>query len=238
MNRILEVFGRPRVLLPVIHPVSRESALGGVEIAHRAGCRGVFLIDQGMSAGEVLGLLLEVRRRWPDLWVGLNLLSDEPKEALRHALSACEGRLDGLWSDNALIDERSTSQPAAQQFLDARRELGWEGLFFGGVAFKYQRPVPPEDLGRAASTAAPYMDVICTSGPGTGYAAEAGKVATMRSGVGPSHAMALASGVTEDNVADYLPYVEAYLVGTSLEVSLGTLDPARVERLRVAIEGA
>jgi len=56
MNRIEQVFGVPRVLLPVVHPVGRREALASVEVAAAAGVRGVFLIDQGMSEPEVLEL--------------------------------------------------------------------------------------------------------------------------------------------------------------------------------------
>jgi hypothetical protein len=44
-------------------------------------------------------------------------------------------------------------------------------------------------------------------------------------------ALARASGVTEANVAGYLPYVDAYLVGTGIEHAFGALDPARVAGL-------
>ena len=119
----------------------------------------------------------------------------------------------------------------AQELVEARRAHAWSGLYFGGVAFKYQREVPPESLGRAAVAALPFMDVICTSGPGTAQPAKVDKVEALREGIGQRGALALASGVTDANVTDYLPYVDAYLVGTSLERSFGVLDPNRVARL-------
>jgi predicted TIM-barrel enzyme len=76
----------------------------------------------------------------------------------------------------------------------------------------------------------PYVDVLCTSGPGTGYAADVEKVRALRAGLG-DHAMALASGVTPENVRIYLPYVQAFLVGTGIERQLGVLDPAKIEAL-------
>jgi predicted TIM-barrel enzyme len=231
MNRIEEVFGVSRVLLPVIHPVARDAALESVRVASGAGVKGVFLINQGMGADEVLGLVMEVRVRFPALWVGVNLLGFAAAEALERGLAGCAGRLDGIWGDNALVDEDAAEQPAAQAFVDARRARGWNGLYFGGVAFKYQREVPADKLGRAAAVALPFVDVVCTSGPGTGQAADVGKVAAMRAGLAAGGALALASGVTDDNVAGFLPHVDAFLVGTGIERELGVLDPARVERL-------
>ncbi|MEO7729933.1 MAG: hypothetical protein ABIY55_03100 [Kofleriaceae bacterium] len=164
MNRIREVFGADRVVLPVVHPIGLTEALASVEVAHAAGAKGVFTINQGMTDGEVLALVREIWRRYPTLWVGVNLLSHSPTAALSDALDAC-GRIDGIWSDNAAIDERAADQPAAAEFVAARGSRGWTGLYFGGVAFKYQRDVPADALGRAALLAMSYMDVVCTSGP-------------------------------------------------------------------------
>ncbi len=236
MNRIADVFGIPSVLLPVVHPVGREEALAAVRVAHDLGVRGVFLIDQGMHERDVLQLVCEVRDRHPALWIGLNLLSRTPADALEIALDACTV-IDGIWSDNAGIDERRDGvQPHAEAFVTARRSLDWNGLYFGGVAFKYQRKIAAGDLGAAATAAVPYVDVLCTSGPGTGYAADVEKVRALRAGLG-DHAMAIASGVTPDNVRDYLPYTQAFLVGTGIEQKLGIFDPAKIEALLRAMQG-
>jgi predicted TIM-barrel enzyme len=235
MNRIETTFGVSRVLLPVIHPISREEALRSVRVAHDAGVKGVFLIDQGMSTNEVLALIVTVREQFPSLWVGVNLLGCPPPEALRRALDACGGRIDGIWSDDASIAEGAAAQPEAQAFIDARRKLGWAGLYFGGVAFKYRRAVAPERLHDAAVAAAPFMDVVCTSGPGTGQQADVAKIVALAGAMGPEHALALASGVTDANVESYLPYVAAFLVGTGIEKRFGVLDAEKVAALQARI---
>lgn len=234
MNRIAEIFGDCPVLLPVVHPVGRQEALDAVHIACSFGLKGVFLIDQIMHEGDVLALVREIRNRHPGLWVGVNLLSRSPAKALTTALEGC-GPIDGIWSDNAGIDEHRAMHPGAEAFIAARREVSWGGLYFGGVAFKYQRQVACEDLGRAASEASAYMDVVCTSGSGTGVAADLEKVRGLHGGLG-GHALALASGITAQNVRDYLPYAQAFLVGTGIETSFGVLDPKKIESLLRAME--
>lgn len=119
MNRIAAVFGTSPVLLPVVHPIGREEALASVRIAHELGVKGVFLIDQGMPARDVLALVREVRARYPSLWVGVNLLSRRPAHALADVTEAC-GAIDGLWSDNANVDERG-AHAAANAFVTARQ---------------------------------------------------------------------------------------------------------------------
>jgi predicted TIM-barrel enzyme len=234
MNRIREVFGVDRVVLPVVHPLGRTEALASVDVAHTAGVKGVFVINQGMQDVELLELVGEIWRRYPALWVGVNLLGRSPAEALGDALDAC-GRIDGIWSDNARVDERATQQPAAAEFVATRRARRWTGLYFGGVAFKYQREVGGDVLGHAAALAMSYMDVVCTSGPGTGKAADLDKLIAMRKGVGPGGAIALASGITADNVRAYAPYVDAFLVGTGIEARFGVLDAAKLTALLEAM---
>ena len=236
MNRIASVFGTSHVLLPVVHPIGSEKALAAVHVAVACGIRGVFIIDQGMIERDVLALVREVRDRHPSLWIGINLLSRSPAGALVSALDAC-GTIDGIWSDDAGVYEGGVDALAGS-FVTVRQRLNWTGLYFGGVAFKYQREIAHEDLGRAAANAVPYVDVICTSGPGTGLAADVGKVSALRSGLGGDHAMALASGVTPENVRRYMPHVQAFLVGTGIESRLGVLDPNKIEALLRAMQEA
>src|SRR3954465_4469814 len=127
MNRIREVFGVDRVVLPVVHPIGRTEALASVDVAQAAGAKGMFVINQGMNDVDTLALVREIRRRHPSLWVGVNLLGRSPARALGDALDTC-GRIYGIWSDNALLDERLAEQPAAAEFIAARRARGWTGL--------------------------------------------------------------------------------------------------------------
>jgi len=228
VNRVREIFGAPRVLLPVVHPVGRSEALDSIALAVEVGAPGIFLINQGMGTDDVLALMKEVKGLHPSLWIGVNLLGHSPADALARGLDSADGGLDGIWSDNAGIDEDAESQPEAQAFVEARKGRAWNGLYFGGVAFKYQREVAAEKLSQAAARAAAFMDVVCTSGPGTGLEADSAKLAAMRRGLGPDRAMALASGVTEQNVERFLPYADAYLVGTGIERSFGVFDRAKL----------
>jgi uncharacterized protein len=195
------VFRRSRVFLPVIHPVSREAALDSIQTAIASQADGIFLINQGMSTSELLDFIPEVHLRHESLWIGINLLGSNPEQVVG---LVADLPVRGIWSDNAGIDERSAAQPAGERFRQARQNAGWDGLYFGGVAFKYQRNVPEALLPRAAKNACPWMDVITSSGPGTGYAASVEKAKALRSGAG-THPLALASGVSPENVAGFLP---------------------------------
>jgi hypothetical protein len=187
------------------------------------------LINQGMTTSQVLTFIPEIHRRHESLWIGVNLLGSEPEEVVGLIANLPVG---GIWSDNAGIDEQSDAQPAGERFRQARHKFGWKGLYFGGVAFKYQREVPDALLPLAARNATPWMDVITSSGPGTGYAASVEKARALRSGAG-AHPLALASGVSPENVAEFLPFVDAYLVASEIETAKysGILVPERTKVL-------
>ena len=228
-NALTRVFRRTRVFLPVIHPGSKKTALDSIWTAVESRADGIFLINQGMSAAQVLEFIPEVHQRFEGLWIGVNLLGIKPEAVIGRVSGLPVG---GIWSDDADIDELSDAQPAGERFSAARERYGWKGLYFGGVAFKYQREVPDALLPDAARKAGPWMDVITSSGPATTIPAEREKAKALRSGAG-KHPLALASGVSLENVDIFLPHVDAYLVASSIETgpSSGILVPELTRRL-------
>jgi uncharacterized protein len=234
---VQSVFGRPRVLLPVIHlPFGWEAGRREVEVARDAGADGVFLIAQGMGWRSVRDLADELQAHMPSFFVGVNLLLRDTKGAIWESYGA-----RGVWVDNAGADSLDPVALADwQAFVRAKRTSQavppWEGLYFGGVAFKGQPPVPSHLLGDVARAASTYVDVVTTSGEWTGVPADLRKVQLMREAI-PGHSLALASGVRPENVERYLPYVDAYLVATGIEKDFGVLDPVRTKQLADKIHG-
>lgn len=222
MSRFRAAFASRHVLLPVVHVVGREQALANARLARDGGADGVFLISHGhITDEELVAIYRDVRAAHPDWWVGLNALSWTPER-----LFATIGHgVQGVWSDDALIDETRDEQPAAGRVVEVQRGHGWDGLYFGGVAFKYQRQV--RDLAAAARQAQRWMDVVTTSGPGTGQAASPAKIRTMKQALG-DFPLAVASGVTAENVGDYLPWADCFLTATGVSYTFEELDPARL----------
>lgn len=213
------------LVLPVIHVVDAAQALRNAAIARHAGADGIFLINHGISSDELLAIHRRVLTEHPThWWIGLNCLDLAPDEVFRR-LPAGVG---GVWVDDAKIREDHEAQPDAERIARAQSGAPGRPLLFGGVAFKYQRPVA--ELEAAARIAARYMDIVTTSGPGTGHAADLDKLRRMRSAL-PWTPLAVASGITPENVGDYLPLVDCFLVATGISRSFEELDPAKVRAL-------
>jgi hypothetical protein len=222
------------VVTPVIHVQDTRQALANIGHAVKLGAPGIWLINHDFPVEPFLPILREVRAECPDLWLGVNFLA-QPGHVVfpilgRLAKDGCA--LDAYWADDACMDERQPSQAQAESIAAIRAASGWQGMYFGGVCFKKQRPVDPALNEHSARIARPFMDVVTTSGVATGQATDLTKITDFRRGLG--HApMAIASGVTPDNAADYAADVDCFLVATGINRpgDFYTIDPARLSAL-------
>lgn len=222
MNLLKKEFpGVSHVILPVIHVESASQAIYNAAIAKHSGCDGVFLINHSVSDSTLFEVHQLLTKEIPGLWTGVNSLDTCPKDLF----CLLPDSILGLWTDSAEIDERTDQQPAADEIQQARACSKWRGLYFGGVAFKYQRTV--DDLSGAVRVAARYVDVVTTSGPGTGEAASVEKIRTMKDALG-DFPLAIASGLTPQNVRNYLEAADCFLVATGISSSWTEFDPPSV----------
>lgn len=212
MANFKEAFPRGRAVIPVVHVQDQKQALNNAEIALDQGADGIFLISMRRMPHQKLHDIAQiVRVDFPDFWIGVNYLDLEAEKVFKNV----DRGISGVWSDNAGIDEKSERQIDAAVIRNAQIESGWKGLYFGGVAFKYQRPV--EDCAAAARVAVNFVDVVTTSGEATGIPANIDKIRTMKEAMG-DHPFAIASGISPENIHEYTPFIDAFLVASSLLV--------------------
>ena len=224
------------VVLPVVHVLDARQAARNITTVIREGAPGVLLINHDFSLDAFLPILREVRTAFPMVWLGINFLGVTGKEAFPIlAELARDGILiDAYWADDARIDESLSfeNQVEAIEISAAREQSGWKGLYLGGVAFKKQRLVEPDGYLAAAKVAQGYMDVVTTSGVATGEPADIDKIETFRLACENS-ALAVASGVSPENAADYVNRVDCILVATGINFTgdFYNIDPYRLRRL-------
>lgn len=236
MNRIEfhEFFGdNAPVILPVIHVIDHDQTARNIDKLIDAEISGCFLINHDFGVDRFLPIIRSIRSRYPDFWIGLNFLAVTGRDAFPIlATLAKEGyRIDAYWADDARIDEREDQQTEANEIRNIRQKTGWNGLYFGGTAFKKQRAIHPADYAKSAQIAGSFMDVVTTSGIATGNAAEISKITTFRSAL-PDTPIALASGITPENATDYA-MVDCFMVATGINVTddFYNIDPAKLDLL-------
>ncbi len=212
----------------VLHLKNDEMAVEQAKVALTSGADGIFLIDHERPSRRLLQSYQKVRAALPEAWIGINFLDANPLEAVDLIPTDAQA----LWIDDGGIDEQSEDQPLAKELYRKLCQLRPGVLLFGGVAFKYQGPV--DSPARAAALAVPCMDVVCTSGAGTGKAPEIEKIKAMKKAIG-DHKLAVASGLSAENAKEFAPYVDCFMVASSISASFHTLDPAKVAALAAAL---
>lgn len=224
------------VVLPVIHVLDNIQTERNITYAKEAGCPGVFLINHDFSVEQFLPIIRHSREQFPDFWIGVNFLAVTGKKAFPILAELGQDQIEvhAYWADDARIDENSQvdKQTEADEIARIKGSCGWNGMYFGGTAFKKQREVDPADYGKSAEIATSFMDVVTTSGIATGHEADLNKMETFRTACGNTP-IALASGITPENIEQYLPYIDATLVATGINKKddFYNIDPSRLSTL-------
>lgn len=208
---------RPQVW-PVIHLQTPDLGIENAQIAADCGCPGVFLISMHGDDESIDPIADTIKTRLPNLMVGVNYLTMSAEAAIARSLKAGH---HATWADRAGIrsDETSLLPSRCAALLAGQANH----QFFAGFDFKYQRkdPNPP----RAARMAADLGFIPTTSGMKTGSAPVVAKLVEIRSEIGLAEPLAVASGITPDNVVTLGPYLSHILVATGVSRSFYEFDP-------------
>ncbi len=236
---------RARESLPAI----REYVLHDADALVAGGVHGLLLENYGDApfypgpvppavVAQMTELAGDVRRCF-DLPLGINVLRNDGRAAL--AVAAAVGadfiRVNVLCG--ARLTDQGLIQGEAHVILRERAALRAEGVrILADVGVKHSaplgRPRPLEEdvvetLERGGA------DAVIISGPATGQAAELEQVRRARSAAGEAPVL-VGSGVTPDNVAAFVPYVDGLIVGTALKEDGVTANPVDRSRVRALIQ--
>lgn len=220
------------VVLPVIHVLDSARTRKNVEVLLETGAPGCFLINHDFEPEKFLPIIRDTRASFPSLWMAVNFLAVTGEHAfpMLGKLQAEGCKVDAYWADDACIDEDGVNVEASA-IAAAREASEWDGLYFGGTAFKKQRQVDPSRYGDAAREACAFMDVITTSGIATGQEADLTKIETFRAAIS-ERPMALASGISPENARLYAD-VDCFMVATGINEpgNFYDIDPVRLADL-------
>ena len=223
-------------VIAVIHHRDEETSLRNADTAAWAGCAGVCFIDMGGHPTSVDSPARRTKSRYGDaLLVGTNRFTVDPPVAIR---MDAELGLDFTWCDNpGTSSSGNKPYPFGGTYADrinAELEKHPTHKFFGSVAFKTQEIDP--DPGLAALQAAWNDWIPTTSGIATGIAPEIEKLKTMHDRLNGACDLAVASGVTPENVGEISRYVEWIFVATGASSSFHELDSEKLRTIRFIAE--
>jgi predicted TIM-barrel enzyme len=211
-------------IYPVIHYIDRDTAFTEAQKAISACVDGIFLISHRGDDMDLLSVACAIKIKHPKLPVGVNFLS---RDALEATIMARKFGLPMVWSDDAGVDSKGLTDMGIS--MQAQKVAGADGFdVFASVAFKYRPHESNPEL--AAKNALEGGFIPTTSGSGTGSAPELAKIVSMSHATGGL--LAVASGMTPENVAEYAPYLSHILVATGVAMDEHRMD---VEKLKLLI---
>jgi uncharacterized protein len=230
MSSFREVFTNRHIILPVIQIETGRQVEANLKIVQDSGCDGAFLIDMiGYGAQRLVDLAQYGQAGVPDIWVGLNFKNTSVEKVFENL----GDNISGIWVHDAGINEKDPEQYQADDIHREREMSGWTGLYFGGVAFEDQPQIL--NLENVTKTAVDYVDVVTTSGTKTGAFAGIDKIRVMKQVLGKAP-LAVAGGISPENVSGYLKYADCFLASSSLQIpGTANFDPERVRALVQAI---
>lgn len=195
---------------PVIHCIDPFERRGvshagiNARIATENGADGIFLIGHGLSYMDIFRIYEQVRTQFPSLWIGINFLdlaSDKKWSKLSSVAMGCPN-INALWVDD--IPYEKLNLPSTIQV-------------FGGVAFKYINPlISGKELETSCKIAIRCVDIATTSGNKTGSAPDIAKLEAIKKNLAGEIPLALASGISSENVLTFKPTVDIFLVASSI----------------------
>ena len=191
------------------------------------------------TVAHMAALAVEVRRHFPQLPLGINLLRNDGRSALAvaHATGAQFIRVNVLCG--ARVADQGILHGIAHDLLRDRAMLRAERSIkiLADVDVKHSAPLAPRPLEDEVSDTLHrgLADGLIVSGTGTGRATDPGHVAAARAAAAGKAPVFVGSGVTVRSLPEYLPHADAFIVGSAFKPGSDPAQPVDVGRVRELI---
>lgn len=170
--------------------------------------------------------------------VGVSILRNCGPEAaaVAHASGASFIRVNAL--AQAVVSDQGVLEPAAYRLAVAEALMRWSPYVMADVNVKHAAPLTPRPLREVIEETVVRggADAVIVTGPATGRPPSPEEVAEAGKHLPPGADLVVGSGVTPDNVGEYLGNAHGFIVGTYLKGRDGGIDPARVRALTGAMK--
>lgn len=188
---------------------------------------------------HLTALACAVRRAFPQLPLGINVLRNDGRSALAvaHAAGAAFIRVNVLCG--ARVADQGILHGIAHDLLRERALLGAQTTvrIFADVDVKHSAALAPRALeDEVADTIHRGLaDALIVSGSGTGLRTNPAHVASARKAAGGHAPVFVGSGVTVRSLPDYLPCADGFIIGSAFKPGNDPAQPVGVARVRELI---
>jgi membrane complex biogenesis BtpA family protein len=167
-----------------------------------------------------------------ELPMGFNVLRNDARAALA-LCAACGGSFIRVnVHSGAMLTDQGIIEGNAHETLRCRRNLCPGAAIFADVHVKHAVPLGNWTIEVAARDTLErgLADALIISGAGTGLAADAADLQRVRA-VCPNARLLLGSGVTRENLPEFLSLADGFIVGSSLKRGGKAANPVDVKRV-------
>jgi membrane complex biogenesis BtpA family protein len=169
--------------------------------------------------------------------LGFNVLRNDARAALALA-AVCGGAFIRVnVHTGAMLTDQGLIEGNAFEALRYRRSLCPGVQIFADVHVKHAVPLGAVSIGEAARDTVErgLADALVVSGTGTGRATASADVQRVRASC-PNAKILLGSGVSVENIRDYLPLADGFIVGTSLKLGGKISNPVDARRVAALVK--
>ena len=233
-QRMYQAFGKKdNILLPVLSCYTIEQFQMNIKILqerHAKGqIQGVWITSANSDISTLQSVLRWSKMTYPELWIGVNLIGETFVRAFQFLET---DRPDGIWMDKSYITENKI-QTVPVLIQDQFARLKWNGLYFGGVLFKYQEH--KGDPINLCLNAIPWVDVLCTSGAATGTPITDEKLNIIVNATAGNIPIAITSGISAKNVNQLFGKANIYMFRESVVYPDENLNTEMLDQLISAV---
>ena len=235
INKVNETFGKiNNILLPVLSCYNveqfKKNIINLYPLILDNSVSGVFLLSTNTTIDVIADVYNWTKSTYPNIWIGINLIGENIFKVFKFIKNV---NPDGIWIDNSYMNNIS-NMGIPELIQDQFEQLNWNGLYFGGIMFKYQSNCNNYDEQILLNTHK-YMDVLITSGNGTGIEIEESKLNYIYNNVKNNITIAVASGITEKNIKKIQNKSNIYVVRSSIVNENNDIDIEKLKELINAI---
>ena len=232
----------------------RDSTLRDAEGLAMGGVNGLIIENFGDApfykervpphvVAQMTALAANLRRRNPDLPIGINVLRNDAISAMAiaSAVGASFIRVNILCG--ARVTDQGLMQGVARELLRYRKEIDSTGIkIFADVNVKHSAALGSHHSGSGGYRLEDEVhdtidrglaDAVIVSGTGTGKSAEMDELMTVKAAAGDTPVI-LGSGVNAENMQSFATHADGFIVGSGVKkdgVVTNAVDPRRVEKL-------
>jgi membrane complex biogenesis BtpA family protein len=188
------------------------------------------------AVAHMTALACEVKRRFPQLPLGINVLRNDGLSALAvaHASGAQFIRVNVLCG--VRVADQGLLHGIAHDLLRERAMLCAQDTIriFADVDVKHSAALAPRPLGDEVADTLDrgLADALVVSGSGTGRATDPAHVAAARAAAGGKAPVLVGSGVTADTLDAYLPHADGFIIGSAFKKGGDARGPVEAARVR------